>query len=383
MKTNHLKETHTFQFYLLTTFLFMTSCSFIPKSDMEELNIIDKPHNLESVNLTRKTTLWNKDIGEVRSLMAADIMGDNNLEIISFSTGMIKVLDLNGDDLATFRIKNSLIPTLIKDMDDDGKEDILFSSDSDRNSIIAIYNGVGYRISGRSLTEENVSLQASEGILYFSNGKTGSSNCVYILQSGEKSLSFFKVENRFSDYELIELIDFEKESDQFVYNTEDPTCQTVEIRNGSLYLRAQEYSGFKSGAQARYKKSISKGSIIQFSVIFGDYFNHQHPFGHFNLLWKDPENRINFMTGNNWFGYFTSVRGEQIDIELSEINFLPGTAYIFEYHLEPDEIKIYLNDKKIHQVEYRDDLPEKGSLMFECHNEYWIDNLKVYIKKND
>ena len=136
--------------------------------------------------------------------------------------------------------------------------------------------------------------------------------------------------------------DFTEDIGEFDFNTTGATCDIAEIKNGELHLRAKKYNGFKSGAQAQFYKEIPGNSTIYFSVKFGENFNSQHPAGHFNFLFKNPDNRINFLIGTDWFGHFTSVNGNQVDGDGVDYTFNTDQYYSFRYHLKEDTIDRYI-----------------------------------------
>ena len=165
---------------------------------------------------------------------------------------------------------------------------------------------------------------------------------------------------------------FEEDAGDFYFNKDGATCDIAEIKGGELHLRAKKYDGFEAGAQAQFYKEIPRNSTIYFSIKFGENFNSQHPIGHFNFLQKNPNNRIDFMAGSDWFGYFTSVNGNQVDGAGVDYTFNTDQFYSFRYHLKEDTIDIYLDDVLLNSVDYVDGLPETGYFIFECHNEYWV-----------
>ena len=174
--------------------------------------------------------------------------------------------------------------------------------------------------------------------------------------------------------------DFTGTTGDFYFNTGGETCDIAEIKDGLLHLRARDYDGFEAGAQAQFFKEIPRNSTIYFAVRFGEYFNSQHPAGHFNFLQKNPDNRINFMAGTDWFGYFAAVGGNYIDGEGVDFRFNKNQFYSFKYHFKEDSIDIYIDDTLLSSVDYIDGLPETGYFVFECHNEYWVNDFGFEIK---
>ncbi len=194
--------------------------------------------------------------------------------------------------------------------------------------------------------------------------------------TGNQGIGFWYMDNLSISWEVNSsdsyYTDFAEDTGDFYFNTGGGTSAIAEIKDGELHLRAKKYDGFKSGAQAQFYKEIPRNSTIYFSVKFGENFNSQHPIGHFNFLQKNPDNRINFMAGTDWFGYFTSVNGKNTNGQDVDYNFNQDQYYSFRYHLKEDSIDIYLDDVLLSSVKYPDGLPETGYFVFECHNEYWI-----------
>lgn len=171
--------------------------------------------------------------------------------------------------------------------------------------------------------------------------------------------------------------DFSTDSGDFEFNLGESSREITEIADGVLHLRAIEYDGFLGGAQAKFLTMIPRGTVVEFDVKFGEYYNEQHGNGHFNFLFETAQNRINFMTSQHSFGYFTNIGGDQNDYWPVDEGFTSNRWYTFRYELASDAIQVYLDDILLLTVDYVDGLPNSGYMIFECHNEYWIDNFSV------
>jgi hypothetical protein len=169
---------------------------------------------------------------------------------------------------------------------------------------------------------------------------------------------------------------------RFHFNHDDPDCEVAVIADGVLHLRSAPQEGFGSGAQAWFTREIPRGSEIFFTVQFNDYFNEQHPAGHFNLLSRGPDNRIVFMAAADWFGYFATVNGEDPP-ELDGAEDLPGVVfetdrwYTFRFVLRDSALDVYIDGTMTHTVQYPSGLPEVGYFVFESHNEFRVKEFGV------
>lgn len=86
------------------------------------------------------------------------------------------------------------------------------------------------------------------------------------------------------------------------------------------------------------------------------------------------------MAGTDWFGYFTAVDGNYVDGEGVDFSFNRNQFYSFKYHFKENTIDIYIDDILLSSVDYADGLPETGYFVFECHNEYWVDDFGFEIE---
>ena len=169
---------------------------------------------------------------------------------------------------------------------------------------------------------------------------------------------------------------------RFHFNHDHPDCEVALIADGVLHLRSSPQDGFGSGAQAWFTREIPRGSEVYFTVQFNDYFNEQHPAGHFNLLSQGPENRIVFMAASDWFGYFAMVNGEEFP-ELGGAESLPGVEfdtdrwYAFRFVLRDSALDIHIDGTMTHTVEYPEGLPDSGFFVFESHNEFRVKEFGV------
>ncbi|MDC7227428.1 MAG: hypothetical protein PQJ61_11755 [Spirochaetales bacterium] len=169
--------------------------------------------------------------------------------------------------------------------------------------------------------------------------------------------------------------DFDSDDGKFSFNEADSeTFDTGEIADGSLHLKSTVNDEYGSGAQAVFSEEIPVKSSVSFTVTFGSQFNTQHPRGHFNFFQTDPDSRMVFMAGPSTLSYFVSVDGETESYDIKDMVFNEDTAYEFEFKFKPMAIYIYVDESFVNVIDYPEGLPLSGDFIFECHNEYWVDN---------
>jgi len=149
------------------------------------------------------------------------------------------------------------------------------------------------------------------------------------------------------------------------------------VENGQLHMKAESYQGFGSGTQVRFLTPISRSSIIYFRVKFGHTINDQHPYAHFNFLHNGAGSRVVIMFTPDGVNGFSTVGGSTTHGLFSQStrsrSFTPGTWYELRFFLSSTHLTIYLNGSYYKEIPIPRGLRETGSFVFECHNEYWVD----------
>lgn len=167
--------------------------------------------------------------------------------------------------------------------------------------------------------------------------------------------------------------DFLTDNGDFTFNSDSDTYEKIEVKEGMLYLRAAEYEGQKEGSQAAFFKELPVNSVISFTVKFGEQFN-DHPYAHFNLLKDTPDNRINLMPNADDFSYFTTVNAVQTNAVINDTGLNIDQWYSFQIHMKLESVDVYVDETLVGSFTYPAGMSEKGIFVFECHNEYWVDD---------
>ena len=94
--------------------------------------------------------IWSIELPDVITLMAADLAGDNGPEIICGSLTDASILDISGRLLSSFRLEKGDTPVLLRDFDDDGKQDIIFHRPQGPRAGLRVFNGVGIELASFS-----------------------------------------------------------------------------------------------------------------------------------------------------------------------------------------------------------------------------------------
>jgi len=80
------------------------------------------------------------------------------------------------------------------------------------------------------------------------------------------------------------------------------------------------------------------------------------------------------MLSSGGIDYFTVIDGTELDRHLADMTINQDQWYELKFVLKPMWTEVYLDNVRAGYAESPDGLPEQGYFIFECHNEYWIDD---------
>lgn len=149
----------------------------------------------------------------------------------------------------------------------------------------------------------------------------------------------------------------------------------VSLEEGSLHSRAPV------GGAAHWviPDAVSRHSLVSFRLKLGSDVNPGHPSSHINVLQRHPPHRrlvVNFDT--EWgTGYFWHTATKNGNGEVSPRSLSANTWYAVDLLLDGDTMTVFVGGARLGRVPIADDLPERGAFVVECHNELWLDDLRI------
>lgn len=151
----------------------------------------------------------------------------------------------------------------------------------------------------------------------------------------------------------------------------------VTHEDGTIHSRAP-----KGEATSWYVDTpISRKSRISFRMKLGEQINGEnHPAVHINMLQQvDPvHQRIVVMMDEKWgVGYFWNGENKDGDGHISEKNLELERWYRIDLVLNESTILIFVDGSRLGSAPLNSDLPGWGTFVMECHNEIWIDDLRI------
>ena len=143
---------------LVLTLVFFFSCTrnTVPKENYANLLPVKPDILLELPDSFSLQQLWSEEIPGVTSLMASDLLGDKRVELICSDSLNTFILGVDGNLLSSFSLDNGDIPALTRDMDDDGKQDIIYHNPLGPRAGIRVFNGLGTELASFNPTVEGL-----------------------------------------------------------------------------------------------------------------------------------------------------------------------------------------------------------------------------------
>ena len=157
----------------------------------------------------------------------------------------------------------------------------------------------------------------------------------------------------------------------------DPPGKINEISKGVLHLK-----GIKDGqaSHAGLKKVYGNNSITTFRIKFGERYKKEGSFADVNFLWKDND-RVKTSFCDDAFFIWTGAAGQGVDLVRVPANFTTDRWYDIQVTIADYNMSVTIDGRLLKTLDLDERLPSQGHLNFECHDEYWVDDLKVVAEK--
>ena len=173
--------------------------------------------------------------------------------------------------------------------------------------------------------------------------------------------------------------DFSQDDGMFRLLSNVKEVGIAEIENGELHLKANNTD---IGRMANLKMPFGNNSVTSFKIKLGKTITQRHPNSHINFFTPiitspDLRTRYCIMIGENGIGTFTNLNGNHVSDSWLKKNFSINKWYDVSVSIQDYDLKLFIDGNLAIEKELNNKLPVKGYLIFECHQEYWIDDLKV------
>lgn len=192
----------------------------------------------------------------------------------------------------------------------------------------------------------------------------------------DKSPSSFREENLLFAKTIISsyYTQFEKETiNRFNIPQTNYSGNIQQIEGGTLHLK----SSTGEGVNIKFMEKIPRNSIIFLRVKFGRIFNYSHPTAHFNLLHNGAGNRLVIMfkpEGGDGFAVVNGNFKRELLSQDTTDDIRTGKWYDLRFLLEDRNLSIFVDDNHYASIPIPAGLATSGNFVFECHNEYWVDD---------
>ncbi len=150
-----------------------------------------------------------------------------------------------------------------------------------------------------------------------------------------------------------------------------------EISKGVLHLKGIEDG---QAAHASLKQIYGNNSITTFRIKFGERYKKEGGFADVNFLWMDND-RVKITFANDAFYIWTRAAGQEVDLVRVPANFTTGRWYDVQVAIEDYRFSISMDGRLLKTLDLDERLPSQVHLNFECHDEYWVDDLRVLAAK--
>lgn len=146
----------------------------------------------------------------------------------------------------------------------------------------------------------------------------------------------------------------------------------VSLDSGTVHSRAPAGSG--TGWEAPV--STPAPAIVGFDLRFGERVNEGHPHVHLNL-YSTRRQRLCIMFEPWGMGSFASIGETVVDGAWSEYAIPENEWFHLDLVLTAENVFVYVNGEIAAAIVVPEGLNPSGGVTFECHQEYWVDNLDI------
>ncbi len=151
--------------------------------------------------------------------------------------------------------------------------------------------------------------------------------------------------------------------------------EIAEINGGVLHLKASSES--REPAIISLKVPFGNNSVTSFLLKLGADLELDNPAARFNFLTTE-ESRFSLILSQENISYSTKVEGkEAVAVKPHNKKFRVNEWYDMVIVLEDYSLTLFIDGKRNKMVKLNRKLPARGILVFECPQEYWIDDLQI------
>lgn len=149
----------------------------------------------------------------------------------------------------------------------------------------------------------------------------------------------------------------------------------AEISGGTLHLKASSENG--EPAVMSLKVPFGNNSVTSFLLKLGADLKMDNPAAQLNFL-TTAESRFSIILSKGNISYATKVEGkESVPVEPHKKRFRVNEWYDMVIALQDYSLTIFIDGKRSKAFNLNRKLPARGILVFECPQEYWIDDLRI------
>ena len=148
-----------------------------------------------------------------------------------------------------------------------------------------------------------------------------------------------------------------------------------EISGGVLHLKAS--SGNGEPAVMSLKVPFGNNSVTSFLLKLSADLKPDNPAAQLNFL-TTAESRFSLILSQGNISYATKVEGkEAVPVKPHNKRFRVNEWYDMVIALQDYSLTLFIDGKRSKEVKLNRKLPARGILVFECPQEYWIDDLRI------
>ncbi len=151
--------------------------------------------------------------------------------------------------------------------------------------------------------------------------------------------------------------------------------EIAEISGGVLHLKASSES--REPAVISLKVPFGNNSVTSFLLKLSADLELDNPAARFNFLTTE-ESRFSLILSQENISYSTKVEGkEAVPFKPYNKRFRVNEWYDMVIVLQDYSLTLFIDGKRNNMVKLNRKLPAQGILVFECPQEYWIDDLQI------
>ena len=167
--------------------------------------------------------------------------------------------------------------------------------------------------------------------------------------------------------ELVYETDFSTDDGAFEYGT----GEINEIQKGILHLKKGTSD---EPAWIGFERVYGNNSTTTFRIKFGDPV-----FAHINFLQKEGDRLLLHFSNTN-LSFILFLDSREISEDYINVNLTSGSWYEVAVSIADYNLTVSIDSVEIGIVAVDKRLPLEGNMSFECHEEYWVDDLRIIPK---